>query len=86
MSGPDWRKFALSGHPLPIMASYEATRRINADSELRSIPIFVVNSYALSGEKQKARAADCDEYVPKPYSLRQRKFVSTCPRVALCAI
>jgi CheY-like chemotaxis protein len=35
------------------------------------IPIIAVTSYALSGEEQKARAAGCDEYVPKPYSPRQ---------------
>jgi two-component system, cell cycle response regulator DivK len=56
---------------LPGMDGYEVTRRIKADPALRSIPIFAVTSYALSGEEQKARAAGCDQYVPKPYSPRQ---------------
>jgi GAF domain-containing protein/CheY-like chemotaxis protein len=56
---------------LPIMDGYEATRRIKADPSLRSIPIIAVTSYALSGEETKARAAGCDEYVPKPFSPRQ---------------
>jgi len=56
---------------LPIMDGYEATRRIKADPALKSIPIIAVTSYALSGEEQKARAAGCDDYVPKPYSPRQ---------------
>jgi two-component system cell cycle response regulator DivK len=56
---------------LPVMDGYEATRRIKADPALRSIPIIAITSYALSGEEQKARAAGCDEYVPKPYSPRQ---------------
>jgi two-component system cell cycle response regulator DivK len=56
---------------LPVMDGYEATRRIKADPALRSIQIIAVTSYALSGEEQKARAAGCDEYVPKPYSPRQ---------------
>ena len=56
---------------LPGMDGYEATRRIKADPALHSIPIIAVTSYALSGEEQKARAAGCDEYVPKPYSPRQ---------------
>jgi two-component system, cell cycle response regulator DivK len=34
---------------LPILDGYEATRRIKADPELRSIPIIAVTSYALSG-------------------------------------
>ncbi len=55
---------------LPIMDGNEATRRIKADPALRSIPIIAVTSYALSGEEQNARAAGCDDYVPKPYSPR----------------
>ncbi len=56
---------------LPGIDGYEVTRRIKAEPALRSIPIIAVTSYALSGEEQKARAAGCDEYVPKPYSPRQ---------------
>ena len=56
---------------LPGIDGYEVTRRIKADPALRSITIIAVTSYALSGEEQKARAAGCDEYVPKPYSPRQ---------------
>ena len=56
---------------LPILDGYEATRRIKADPELRSIPIIAVTSYALSGDEARAREAGCDAYVPKPYSPRQ---------------
>jgi two-component system cell cycle response regulator DivK len=56
---------------LPGMDGYETTRRIKADPALRSITIIAVTSYALSGEEQKAQAAGCDAYVPKPYSPRQ---------------
>jgi two-component system, cell cycle response regulator DivK len=56
---------------MPIMDGYTAARRIKADAALRSIPIVAVTSYALSGEEKKARAAGCDDYVPKPFSPRQ---------------
>lgn len=56
---------------LPIMDGYEATRRIKADPALNSIPIIAVTSYALSSDEEKARAAGCDDFVPKPYSPRQ---------------
>ena len=56
---------------LPILDGYEATRRIKADPALRSIPIIAVTSYALSGDESKARAAGCDDFIPKPYSPRQ---------------
>jgi CheY-like chemotaxis protein len=48
-------------------AQVVALRRI----ALRSIPIITVTVYALSGEGQKARAAGCNDYVPKPFSPRQ---------------
>jgi two-component system cell cycle response regulator DivK len=56
---------------LPIMDGYTATSRIKADPALRSIPIIAVTSYVLSGEEKKARAAGCDDCVPKPFSPRQ---------------
>jgi two-component system cell cycle response regulator DivK len=56
---------------LPVLDGYEATRRIKGDPTLRAIPIIVVTSYALGGDENKARAAGCDDYVPKPYSPRQ---------------
>jgi len=55
---------------LPILDGYEATRRIKADPALKSIPIIVVTSYALSGDEDKARRAGCDDYVAKPFSPR----------------
>ena len=65
---------------LPVLDGYEATRRIKTDPDLRSIPIIVVTSYALSGDDQKAMAAGCDAYIAKPFSPREllvtiRKFL-----------
>jgi two-component system cell cycle response regulator DivK len=56
---------------LPIMDGYEATRRLKADPALRAIPIIAVTSYALSGDEEKALAAGCDDFVPKPFSPRE---------------
>jgi two-component system, cell cycle response regulator DivK len=56
---------------LPELDGYEATRRIKTDPSLSSTPIIAVTSYALSGDEEKARAAGCDDFVPKPYSPRQ---------------
>jgi two-component system, cell cycle response regulator DivK len=66
---------------MPVLDAYEATRRIKADPAFRDIPIIVVTSHALSGgDEAKARAAGCDDFVPKPFSPRQllariRKFL-----------
>jgi two-component system, cell cycle response regulator DivK len=56
---------------LPSMDGYETMRRIRTDPALLSIPIIAVSSYAPSEEQQKARAAGCDDFVPKPYSPHQ---------------
>jgi two-component system cell cycle response regulator DivK len=56
---------------LPIMNGYEAIRRIKANTKLQPIPIIAVTSYALSEDKEKARAAGCDGYIAKPFSPRQ---------------
>ena len=56
---------------LPDIDGWEATRRIKADPDLKSIPVIAVTSYALSGDEEKTRAAGCDGYIAKPYSPRQ---------------
>ena len=56
---------------LPSMDGYETMRRIRTNPSLLSIPIIAVTAYAPSGEEQKARAAGCDDFVPKPYSPHQ---------------
>lgn len=56
---------------LPGLDSYEATRRIKDNPELRHIPIIVVTSYALSGDNVKAFEAGRDAYFTKPFSPRQ---------------
>jgi two-component system, cell cycle response regulator DivK len=56
---------------LPVLNGYEAIRRIKADPKLQAIPIIAVTSYALTGDKESARAAGCDRYVAKPFSPRQ---------------
>ena len=65
---------------LPSMDGYEAMRRIRTDPALSLIPIIAVTAYAPSGEVQKARAAGCNDFVPKPYSPHRlrRRFAITC--------
>jgi two-component system, cell cycle response regulator DivK len=55
---------------LPVMDGYEATRRIRAIPDLKSIPIVAMTSYALAGDEAKALAAGCSAYITKPYSPR----------------
>ena len=56
---------------LPKMDGYEATRQIKADPEMAAIPVLAVTSYALSGDREKALAAGCEDYVAKPFRPRE---------------
>jgi len=56
---------------MPVMDGYEATSRIKADPDLNTTPVIAVNSFAMKGDEEKARAAGCDHYVTKPYSPMQ---------------
>jgi two-component system cell cycle response regulator DivK len=51
---------------MPVMDGWEATRRIKASPDLKSIPIIAVTSHAMVGDEIQAREAGCDDYLPKP--------------------
>ena len=54
---------------LPTIDGYEATRRIKAEPETADVTIIAVTSYALSGDRQKALEAGCDEFETTPVDL-----------------
>ena len=59
------------GHPAAGYRRLRGDTPDQGDPSLKSIPIIVVTSYALSGDEGKARAAGCDAYVTKPFSPRR---------------
>ena len=61
----------ISDVQMPELDGYGATRQIKALPGLAATPIIAVSSFAMKGDEEKARAAGCDDYVPKPYSPMQ---------------
>jgi len=51
---------------MPILNGYEATKQIKSFNP--QLPILALTAYALTGDKLKAMAAGCDDYLTKPFN------------------
>ena len=69
MAASEQPDLILMDMSLPVMDGWEATRRVKADAATSAIPVIALTAHALVEDREKARAAGCDDFDTKPVEL-----------------
>lgn len=71
MSHKEKPDIVLMDLSLPDMDGWRATQKIKENPETSKIPVIALTAHAMSGDREKALEAGCDEYDTKPIDLRR---------------
>jgi CheY-like chemotaxis protein len=56
---------------LPVMDGWEVAGHLKSDDNLKNIPVIALTAHAMSGDREKALEAGCDEYDTKPIEFKR---------------